>query len=390
MNVNWNKIRKEQFPALENSIYLKAAGGSPMSKVGYDASLKYLTELHIVGDLFWDQYFDDAELTRQLIANYINCKPHEIAFLMNTSSGMNVIAHILERGRILYPEGEFPTSILIFKKLGFKCDKYPLESDNSYPLDKISNYVKEDTKYIIHSHVQYLTGFKQNLGGLGNFCKKNKYISIINATQSFGAFPIDTTQEKIDILVASGLKWACSGYGLGILYLNDRLIPKEGLSFSSWLSVKDSFSMDNDNLNFINQTKAMDGLGGTPNFASIIALKANLLLIKEIGNGNIREGIKRIRKRIINLTQSFIEQLKETNLKIITPLDIEYRSGIITIESENAKSIFSDLSAKNIQISLRNYPKTKNKTLLRFAFNYYNNEDDIEETISILKSNQKR
>lgn len=390
MNVNWNKIRKEQFPALENSIYLKAAGGSPMSKAGYDASLKYLNELYMVGDLFWDQYLDDIEFTRQLIADYINCKPHEVAFLINTSSGMNVIAHILEKGRIIYPEGEFPTSILIFKKLGFGCDKFPLEFDNIYPLDKISNYIKEDTKYIIHSHVQYLTGFKQNLGVLGNFCKKNKYISIINATQSFGAFPIDTTQEKIDILVASGLKWACSGYGLGILYLNDRLIPKEGLSFLSWLSVKDSYSMDNDNLNFINQTKTMDGLGGTPNFASIFALKANLLLIKEIGNGNIREGIKQIQKRIINLTQNFIEQLKETSFKIITPLDIEYRSGIITLESENAESIFSDLSAKNIQFSLRNYPKTKKKTLLRFAFNYYNNEDDIEETISILKLNQKR
>ena len=45
MNINWDELRKEQFPALENSIYLKAAGGSPMCKTAYQEVLKYFYEL---------------------------------------------------------------------------------------------------------------------------------------------------------------------------------------------------------------------------------------------------------------------------------------------------------------------------------------------------------
>ncbi len=130
----------------------------------------------------------------------------------------------------------------------------------------------------------------------------------------------------------------------------------------------------------------MEGLGGTPNFPALFALKGSLTLIKKIGKGNIQTGIKEICNRIISLTDQFIEKAQELDFKIISPLDLKYRSGIITIESDKAETIFNKLLTKNIHISLRNYPKSKEKTLLRFAFNYYNNFDDIEKSYSVLKN----
>jgi len=385
MNINWDELRKEQFPALENSIYLKAAGGSPMCKTAYQEVLKYFYELHNVGDNFWERYFEDLDLTRKMISEYLNCESDEIALLINTSSGMNVLAHLLEKCEIIYPEGEFPSSILIFKLLGFDCHKINSQKNNTYLLEGIYKEIKETTKCLIHSHVQYLTGFKQDLNAIGDLCKKHDIINIINATQSFGALPINIKNQNIDALVASGLKWACSGYGAGILYIKNNLILENRMPFSSWLSVEDAFSMDNDNLKLIAKTKSMDGFGGTPNFPALFALKGSLTLIKKIGKGNIQMGIKEIRNRIISLTDQFVAKIKDLDFKIISPLDLKYRSGIITIESDKAEAIFNKLLTKNIQISLRNYPKSKEKTLLRFAFNYYNNFDDIEKTITILK-----
>ena len=386
MNINWDELRKEQFPALENSIYLKAAGGSPMCKAAYQEALRYFNEIYNIGDNFWERYFEDLDLTRTLIAEYLNCRSDDIAFLINTSSGMNVIAHLLEKCEIIYPQGEFPSSILIFKLLGFDCHKIIPQLNNSYLLEDIHRIIKKTTKCLIHSHVQYLTGFKQDLNAIGSLCKKQEIINIINATQSFGAFPIDVQNQNIDMLVATGLKWACSGYGAGILYIKNKFIRENKLPVSSWLSVKDSFSMDNDNLNFIAKTKSMEGLGGTPNFPALFALKGSLTLIKKIGKGNIQTGIKEICNRIISLTDQFIEKAQELDFKIISPLDLKYRSGIITIESDKAETIFNKLLTKNIHISLRNYPKSKKKTLLRFAFNYYNNFDDIEKSYSVLKN----
>ncbi len=385
MDINWDEIRKEQFPAFKKAIHLKAAGGSPMCKAAYQEGVKYFQEMHEHGDLFWDKYFIDLEKTRRMVAEYLNSKPDEIAFLINTSSCMNAIARLLKKEKIIYPEGEFPSSIHIFKYLGFKCEKIKVQPNNSYDLQKIQNQIKLDTKYIIHSHVQYLTGFKQDLVELGELSKRNNLINIINATQSFGAFPLNVKLQNIDILVASALKWACCGYGIGILYINNQHIINEELPFSSWLSVKDAYLMNNENLNIIKKTKSMDGLGGTPNFPALLTLKGGLTLIKEIGNGSINVGVDKIKERITSLTSEFIANIQELEFEIITPLNIKNRSGIVTIKNDRAERIFNELLSNKVYISLRNYPDSNDKNLLRFGFNYYNNFDDINKVIHILK-----
>jgi selenocysteine lyase/cysteine desulfurase len=384
MGPNWAKIREEEFPSLKNIINLKAAGGSPMSQSAYNSGLKYLNDMLNFGDIYWDEYFNDLNFIRDKVAKYFNAKPLEIAFLINTSSGMNTVARLLKKEGIIYPEGEFPTSIHIFKRLGFNCEKIH-HMGNRYLIDVIKNSIQDNTKYLVHSHIQYLTGFRQDLEKLGELCKNNSLTNIINATQSFGAFPIETQRFNIDILVASALKWACCGYGIGILYIKEKIIKENEIPFSSWLSVSDPMSMINDNIEIGKETKLLDGMGGTPHFSALLTLKGGLSLIEKIGSGDLHGGLKKISKRIIKLTTEFVNRIMELNFKVITPLEIENRSGIITLEHQHAKEIYNELIKNNIYISLRNYPVASRKTLLRFSFNYYNNYEDIEKSIAILK-----
>lgn len=157
------------------------------------------------------------------------------------------------------------------------------------------------------------------------------------------------------------------------------------IPFSSWLSVSNPMSMNNDNLQIGKETRFIDGMGGTPHFPALLALKGGLNLIERIGGGEPQTGLKRISGRIIELTTELVKHLKELEFKIITPLEIENRSGIITLEHLNAEEIYRELLINNIHISLRNYPTTAKKTLLRFSLNYYNNYEDIEKSITILK-----
>ncbi|MFW9881351.1 MAG: aminotransferase class V-fold PLP-dependent enzyme, partial [Candidatus Thorarchaeota archaeon] len=238
MEFNWDEIREKEFPVFKNNINLKAAGGSPMSKSAYDSGLRYFNDMLNQGDIHWDEYFKELNCIREKIANYLNAKPSEIAFLINTSSCMNAIARLIRKGKIIYPEGEFPSSIHAFKRLGFNSTKIK-HRGYKYSLEDLERGINKSTTCLIHSHIQYLTGFRQDLEKLGLLCKKSNVISIINATQSFGAFPIDAKQCKINIIVASALKWACCGYGIGILYISEEVMEKFELPFSSWLSVKD-------------------------------------------------------------------------------------------------------------------------------------------------------
>ena len=384
MGPNWAEIREEEFPSLKNIISLKSAGGSPISKSAYESGIKHFNDMLNYGDIFWDEYFRELDSIREKIAIYFNSKPSEIAFLINTSSGMNTIARLLKKGGIIYPEGEFPSSIHIFKRLGFNCEKI-YQVNYQYRINDIKNSIKANTKYLIHSHIQYLTGFKQDLEKLGALAKNERLVNIVNATQSFGAFPLDIQRYNIDILVASALKWACCGYGIGILFIKEKIIKENEIPFSSWLSVINGMSMNNDNLEIGKETKYIDGMGGTPHFSTLLTLKGGLDLIEKIGSGDLNKGLIRIRNRIIDLTSEFINYIRELDFKVITPLEIENRSGIITIEHKDAKEIYNELIKNKIYISLRNYPASSKKTLLRFSFNYYNNFEDIEKSISILK-----
>jgi selenocysteine lyase/cysteine desulfurase len=227
------------------------------------------------------------------------------------------------------------------------------------------------------------------LEALGDFCQEKDLINIVNATQSFGSFELDVKKQNIDILVANGLKWIGCGYGIGILYIKEKFIQDRQLPVSSWLSVTEPFKMDNENMDIIKETRAMDSLGGCPNFPALLTFKGGLEFLKNtIGEGDINNASQVIQQRIIKLTSYLIKGLETCPLdvKIITPTALECRSGIITVEYKKAEQLYEYLLENKTYVTLKQYPKSEKKTLLRFALNYYNNEADIENALNYLAS----
>ncbi len=390
MSINWKVIREEEYPALKESelTYFLSAGASLMNKSSYEIGIDYFNRMHNQGDIGHEHFWVELEHIRKLVAEYLNINPYEVAFLVNTSSGIAASAYMLNRnrGEVLYPSIEFPTSIHMFERLGYTCKRIK-DEDGMYPVESFGKYLSDDTKYIIHSHVQSFNGFKQDLSQLGSFCSKNNLINIVNSTQAFGAFEIDIERFNIDVLITNALKWIGSGYGIGIICIKEELVDKYHLPFTGWLSVDNPFAMDNQNLNVIRKPRSMDSLGGCPNFASLLPLKGALNLIKNtIGAGSIQKGIKAIENRIISLTTYFLDKISAFNLKIITPTDEKYRSGIITLEHHNSKKIHRYLTKNNVFTTLKQYPNSLEHILIRFAINYYNNYNDIDQAIRLLNS----
>lgn len=377
MTTDWENIRNEEFPAANKNVQLKSGGGSPMSKSAYEAAKKYFDDMLHYGDIFWIENLEKVERVRSKVAKYLNSKREEVGFLINSSSCMKVVLHYLDQGEVLYPEQEFPTSIHDIKRANIKLHPI-IPLNNRYPITEIKKAISNNTSSFITSHIQYLTGYRQNLEDTGNLCKSNNITHIVNATQSFGAFPIDVAKYEIDLLVASGLKWACAGYGIGILYIKKELIDgREMPNLTGWLSVEDPYKMDPLNIKVKKNARALDALGGAPHFPQIFALGGSLSLLERIGDGDLKEGVRRVNSRIIDLTKYLDEQLNRFNFNIITPLEREYRSGIFTIKTSNAQKITQKLEEKKIFVSCRRDPKTGEKVYIRISLNFYNNKIDI-------------
>ena len=96
MPVDWDYIRKHQFPALEKYTYLITAGSAPISRSAYEGGIDYFNRMLNYGDIDHEMFFLDIAEPRKMIAEYLNTNHENIAFMINTSSGLATIAHILK------------------------------------------------------------------------------------------------------------------------------------------------------------------------------------------------------------------------------------------------------------------------------------------------------
>jgi len=112
----------------------------------------------------------------------------------------------------------------------------------------------------------------------------------------------------------------------------------------------------------------------TPHFPNIIALKAAIAYISKIN-------ILRIEERIRYLTQYLIDRLAELKIQVLSPLSNIHRSAIIVFKSRSPEHLVAYLGKKRIIVSARGGG-------IRVSPHFYNDEGDIDNLISALKTFQ--
>ncbi len=362
---DWKEIRK-QFPVLQKMTYLNPAGGSPMSISAANSAKRYFDEMVAEGDCPYEEWMRRTEVTRQKLAELINSSPSEIGFTTNTSTGMNLVSLMLRgEGSVLTLRDEFPSSTVAWINNGFKVS-FVEPINNAYPVDEIEKYITPGIRIMVASYVQYRTGYRLNLEGLGKLCRKYNLIYVVNATQGIGVMPIDVKAAGIDFMVFSGLKWTTSGYGAGAIFISKKMLEKYRLPVAGWQSTEDPDKMDNSNFKIRKEASAIES--GCPHFPSIFALSGALDLIRSIGPENIYQ-------RVLSLNKYLQRRAEESGLSVIAPPKDENRSGILIIKTANAKKIKEDLAAKNIIVSVRGEG-------IRVSVSFFNDEDDIEKFIT--------
>ena len=89
---------------------------------------------------------------------------------------MNIINHLLaHRGHVISNDLEFPSSNLPW--INRRADLTIVQSLNGMVLSSYSKGNRKKTQTIITSHVQYSTGFKQDLETLSKICDEKNLFS---------------------------------------------------------------------------------------------------------------------------------------------------------------------------------------------------------------------
>src|SRR5260221_11647098 len=242
MATAWEEIRRE-FPGLEGKAYLNAAAASPIRRPVREAAERSYREFEAGGDEPWSEWMDRREEVRQRVARFVGAEPDEIAFVANTSSGINLIVDLLEgEGPVLSDELEFPAVTLPWIHRGVNVHFMPAV-EGVLRIESFAASQAPRAATICISHVQFSNGCRQDLDAFGAI--KGTRRLVVCGGQSVGAFPLDVRKSRIDALATAGHKWLCAGYGAGFVYISREMLAARPPRPICWMSVEEPYAFHN-------------------------------------------------------------------------------------------------------------------------------------------------
>ena len=359
------------FPVRNHLIYLNHAAVAPLCKPAADAMTHLADDCANFGSRHYKSWLDAYEGLRVAAARLVNADRSEIALVKNTSEGIATIAMGLDwkpGDRIVAFREEFPANYYPWKRLEEKGIPVTwLSVDDS--LDTIDAAAR-GARLLAISFVQFLSGYRAPIQAIGEICRANRCIYLVDAIQGLGAFPLDVRACHIDALAADGHKWLLGPEGCGILYISQELQDHvEPVEFG-WTNVAGYNDYASRDMSLRRDAGRYEC--GTLNTIGCFGLRAAIELLLEVGVGVIGPIVQNLGDRIAaGVTAKGYEVLGSR-----TP---ETGAGIVSFRKPglNAAEIVHDLAAAGISAAPR-------AGWVRTSPHFYIPPSDIDRLLALL------
>jgi len=293
----------DQFPVRENLIYLNHAAVAPLCKPAADAMKLLVADCKRFGSLHYDWWLGTYQGLRVAAAKLIGADRSEIALVKNTSEGIATIAMGLDwrpGDRMVGFQEEFPANVYPWKLLEEKGVTVTWLSVTD-PLERIDEACR-GARLLAISFVQFLTGYRAPVQAIGEICRRNHCIYIVDAIQGLGAFPLDVRACGIDALAADGHKWLLGPEGCGILYINQELMPQVKPVEFGWTNVAGYNDYGSRDMTLRPDAGRYEC--GTLNTIGCFGLRASIEFLLEVGVGEIAPVVQNLGDRIAEGVQA--------------------------------------------------------------------------------------
>ncbi len=377
--MNIDKIRKN-FPITKNLIYLDHAAVAPAHSLTKKYMDEYMEHFLNLGLRDYVKWVDLMETTREKLAQFINAKAGEIAFIKNTSAGLSIIANGIDfkQGEnVIIPDIEFPSNVYPWLNLERKgVETKFLKADENGFLDckKLEELIDSNTRLVSISWVEFVNGFKNDLKAISSTIKNKsnefgkKIYFCVDGIQGLGALKFDVEDYDIDFIIADGHKWLLTLEGAGFMYCSEKVLADVHPVSVGWKTVKDPLNFTK--IDFDIRDGADKFEEGSMNIAGITSIAASIDLLGQYGMDFVEE-------RVLNLSDYAMNLFEENGFSIISCKDNKHRSGIVSFSTPDIKRDFLKLMANKVQLSQRG-PN------LRISPHFYNTKEEINRLIEIL------
>ena len=374
------KAAREQFPITRSHIYFDIANmNSPPECVTNMLGRYFATIQERGGDK--RAWMAEIEAARRKAATLLRCEASEIAFIKNTSEGINIAANAITwqpGDNVVVPAHEHPNNVFPWLNLrhqGIEVRLVP-ETKEWVDADLLKPFIDARTRVVAVADVSFHPGQRNDLESVSAICRERGVHLVVDGVQAIGLLDVNLRKLGVGMWAASGHKGLLSPHGLGLFFCRHDLISEMSPAYTARASM---LPMADDHLVHQDDIALRDDAGrfeiGNFNYSGVLAMSAALELILSVG-------IENIERHVLALGEYLTEKLARRQIERLGPTNPQHRSSICVFNLPGESWV--DYFAKNnISVSGR-------RGSIRVSFGFYNTFEEIDRFIAVLDGRADR
>jgi cysteine desulfurase/selenocysteine lyase len=369
MSINWDSLRATEFPVATRWAYFDHAAQAPLPRRSADALCAFAHEQLEDGVVGWPAREQRIEAIRDQVAQLINAHRDEIAFIPSTTHGIGLIAEGFpwhEGENVVSAAEEYPSNLYPWMNLesrGVTLRLVPSREGRIW-LDDLANAIDRSTRVLTISHVEFSTGFRNDLDALAELCRKRGIALFVDAIQGLGPHTIDVQSTPVDFIAADGHKWLLGPEGAGLLFVRREWIDRLRPIGVGWHSVVGSYNSPRNDFHLKQNSQRWEG--GSFNMAGLLSFGASVGLFLELGPAAVS-------RRILDRAEAIRTLATRVGWTVYgSPREAD-RSAIVVLEHPGVDpdKAARALRGQGIVVCSR-------RGRLRVSPHLYNNDEDLE------------
>ncbi|HEX3456848.1 MAG TPA: aminotransferase class V-fold PLP-dependent enzyme [Candidatus Baltobacteraceae bacterium] len=368
-------LPRSEFAVTQRYVYLNNASAGPLPRSSEERIAEFAraqSEEAVLGTFPHDLRMTEY---RDRIGNFIGASGSEIAIVVNTGAGANVIALGIgwsPGDEVLLCDNEFPANSvpwLALRRRGVEVRMLPTRRERLTP-EVLRRELSPRTRLVALSWISYAEGYRHDLTKLAEVAHQRGVLLCVDAMQGLGAFPLDVRETGVDAVYAGAAKWMLGLHGVGFLYVRPQLLERLQLAMPGWRSVQNMWDFHNYEQPL--STQALKFEGGTPNLIGTISMVSAIDLFE-------RSGPREIAEHVLALTDRLCAGLERLGAEISSLRGASTSSGIVTFRLPPHDSI-----ALGEALQKEGIVTTYRSTGVRVSPHGYNTEEEIDRLLERL------
>jgi selenocysteine lyase/cysteine desulfurase len=371
--------QRDLFALPPHVTFLNCAYMAPQLRAITDIGIEAVKRREMPWTIGSYEWFGQSEDLRVAVAQLMDGDSDGIAIIPAASYGIAIAAAnvpLKAAQNVVILDQQFPSNVYSWRDLatlrGAELRTARKDAADSWT-EAVLDAVDDDTAIVAVPNCHWTDGALVDLVRIGERARSVGAALVVDASQSFGAYPISVKEVQPDFLVSVGYKWQLGPYGIAYLYAapkwRERARPLEG----SWLTRAgaDDFSSLVDYVDEYQPGARRFDMG---EYSQFVLLPMALAAVRQL----LEWGPKNIQAAVAKLTAFIAREASALGLSV---LDADKRAGHmlgIRFPAGIPAGLPGRLADARVHVSVRG-------DAIRVSPNVYNSEDDAARLIEVLR-----